>query len=99
MKLLLLVTCYMQAVQSTDIAAVSADVQLRNYFDQIVPLSGQNIIDGPVYIHMSDFEFPLVQSHTYQHQRWRNFLMYIFIGITLVFCTVFGITYSLLFDI
>ena len=40
MKLLLLVTCYMQAVQSTDLAAVSADVQLRNYFDQIVPLSG-----------------------------------------------------------
>ena len=42
---------------------------------------------------------PIVENHTFEHEWLRNIIMHFFIGITLIQCSIFGIMYSLVFDI
>ena len=42
---------------------------------------------------------PIVQSHTYEHQWARNLIMYLFIGVTLLNCSFWGMFYTIVFDI
>ena len=53
----------------------------------------------PYLSDLSALATPIVQSHTYQHQWFRNLLMYVFIGLTLMNCSNWGIFYSFVFDI
>ena len=54
---------------------------------------------GQQLTEMQHLVHPIVQSHTYQHQWFRNLLMYVFIGFTLMNCSNWGIFYSFIFDI
>ena len=47
----------------------------------------------------SDRKRPIVESHTYQHDWFRNLFMFVFIGISLTWCTLAGLFYSFFFDI
>ena len=70
-----------------------------SFLDYYEPYLNQLDLDHPVNNMMQDFGFPIVQSHTYEHRRWRNVLMWTLIGVTLFSCTFFGFIYSLIFDI
>ena len=69
-------------------------------FDLYKPLMG-NSPEHPIEFLMQELDrmHPTVQSHTFAHMRWRNLIMYFFIGLMFLQCTIGGVFYSLFFDI
>ena len=51
------------------------------------------------YVVSEGLRHPMVQSHTYEHQYFRNLIMYMFVGGVLINCSFLGYFFSYFYDI